>query len=352
MARRHSLQNPLTSPGPPPSVLEPVLSLKDEPRGELGTTSGRKRSSSVAGFFTKFLPSHRPERSGTLRDQGFWEEQQTDHSRTDHRVGPSYKHGSDSIISNAWNPAFPLPENTQRAQASRLEGQPLLRVQSQPIGSRPHGLTPHRYRPRDPGRQQDSQPSNATKKTHRTAEVAASTVSWRPSDPGPTTANAIQRLVTTFDAKRETRRLRRSLKESSDFLGVQGINPHTGVMDILTPTSSSPTDRTMMSAPEPQGYSESMSDSRAAYQRAARTRDAEEASLGRLRKEQERLDKVQRNKESIRSFQHRVRWRKDRNQWSSVAEPDLSPIADASARSRTSRSSEWHRLIRAPFHSA
>lgn len=98
----------------------------------------------------------------------------------------------------------------------------------------------------------------------------------------------------------------------------------------------------MMSAPEPKGYSESMCDFRAAYQGAARTRDAEEASLERLRKEQGRLDKIQRNKDSIRAFQQRVRWRKDRNQWSSVAEPDLSPIADASTRSRTPRSSEWH----------
>jgi hypothetical protein len=88
------------------------------------------------------------------------------------------------------------------------------------------------------------------------------------------------------------------------------------------------------------GYSESMTDFRAAYQHVARSRDAEEASHERLRKEQERLDKVQRKKESIRAFQHRVRWRRDRNQWSSVAEPDLSPIVDASARSRTSRSSE------------
>lgn len=109
---------------------------------------------------------------------------------------------------------------------------------------------------------------------------------------------------------------------------------------MLTPTSSSPTDRTMMSAPEPRGYSESMSDFRTAYQRAARTRDAEEVSLERLRKEQERLDMIQRKKESIRALQQRVRWRREKNQWSSVAEPDLSPIADASTRSRGSRSGE------------
>ncbi|OIW32245.1 hypothetical protein CONLIGDRAFT_678651 [Coniochaeta ligniaria NRRL 30616] len=348
MARRHSLQNRPTSPGPPSSVHEPVLSRKDETREDARTTSGRKRSSSVAGFFTKFLPSHRPERSGTLRDQGFWEQQRTDNPKPEQRLDLRHRHGSDSIVSDGWNPAIPLLKETQPTQGYRPEGQPLLRVESQPIGNRPKSQVPHRQKPGERGRQQDGQPVNVTKETRTKAEVVASTVPRQPSDPGSPTENTIKRLVTTFDAKREARRQRRSLKESSDFLGVQGINPHTGVMDVLTPTSSSPTDRTLMSAPEPKGHSESMADFRNAYQRAARSRDAEEASLERLRKEQERLDKIQRRKESIRTFQQRVRWRKDRNQWSSVAEPDLSPIADASTRSRTPRSTSDGAIVPPP----
>lgn len=341
MARRRSLQNQPTSPGPPTSVHEPVLDLKNETREEdVATTGARKRSSSVAGFFTKLLPSHRPERSGTLRDQGFWEQQQIDHPQSKQRPGPSQAHGSDSIVSSDWNPAIPLSEKTKPTLDSRPKRQSLLRVHSQPIGARPKSLTLIRQKSAGRDRQEDGQPINATEKTYTEAQVATSTVSRRPSDPGHPVDNAIHRLVTTFDAKREARRQRRSLKESGDFLGVQGINPHTGVMDVLTPTSSSPTDRTMMSAPEPRGYSESMSGFRTAYQRATRTRDAEEASLERLRKEQERLDMIQRKKESIRAFQQRVRWRREKNQWSSVAEPDLSPIADASTRSRGSRSGE------------
>jgi hypothetical protein len=338
MARRHSLQSRPTSPGPPSSVHEPVFDPKDETSRGASNPRGRKRSSSVTGFFTKFLPSHRRERSGTMRDQGFWEQQQPEQPEPEQRPGLGHKHGSDSIVSNGWNPAIELPQRTQTTR----ERQTPLREQSQQIGNRPQSLTPHRQHLGERLRQEDGQPSNINNGNLTEAEVATSTVSRQPPDPGLPTENILQRPVTNSEAKSEARRLRRSLKESRDFLGVQGINPHTGVMDVLTPTSSSPTDRTMMSAPEPKGYSESMCDFRAAYQGAARTRDAEEASLERLRKEQGRLDKIQRNKDSIRAFQQRVRWRKDRNQWSSVAEPDLSPIADASTRSRTPRSSEWH----------
>ncbi|KAJ9162198.1 hypothetical protein NKR19_g1519 [Coniochaeta hoffmannii] len=339
MARQHSLHSRPNPPGPPPSTQEPVFDPKDDTSQDAGKTGRRKRSSSVTGFFTKFLPSHRPERSGTLRDQGFWEQQQSGHAEPQQRPGLGQKHGSDSIVSNGWNPALELPRPTQTTKDRPSKRQTPLRVQSQPIRSSPKRPASHRQRLGERSRQQDSILINVNKATHTDTDVVTSTISQQPLDRGPGTENTIQKLVTAFDAKREARRLRRSLKESSDFLGVQGINPHTGVMDVLTPTSSSPTDRTMMSAPEPKGYTESMSNFRAAYEHAARTRDTEEASLERLRTEQERLDKIQRKKDPIRTFQQRVRWRKDKNQWSSVAEPDLSPIADASTRSRTPRSS-------------
>lgn len=346
MHRRHSLQSPPEPPGPPSSG-GPVFDPKDETSQGARNNAGRKRSSSVTGFLTKLLPSHRPERSGTLRDQGFWEQQQSDRPVPDKRPGPDHKHGSDSIVSSGWNPAVELPRRTQTARERRLERHMPLRERSQPIGNRPESATPLHRQLGEGVRQQDRQPLNANNDTRTRIEVVTSTVSRLPVDPGRQTEDGSQRLVTAFDAKREARRLRRSLKESRDFLGVQGVNPHTGVMDVLTPTSSSPTDRTMMSAPEAKAHSESMSELRAGYPRAPRTGDAEEASLERLGKEQEQLDKTQRKKVSIRALHQRVRWRKDTNQWSSVAEPDLSPIADASTRSRTPRSSEWHQLVSA-----
>jgi len=340
MARRHSIQNQPTSPRPPSSVHQRVFDSKNETRQDAANTKGRRRSVSFTGFLTKFLPSHRPERGGTLRGQGFWEQQQPGHPTPDQRPGLRHKHGSDSIVSSGWNPAIPLPRRTQTTTDRRPKRPSPLRVESQPTGNRPESPTPHLQREGRGDRQQDRKVTGANKDAHKAVEAVTSTVSHPPHDPEASTEATIQRHATSFDAKREARRLRRSLKESRDFLGVQGINPHTGIMDVLTPTSSSPTDRGMMSAPEPEGYAESMSDFRAAYHRAARTRDAEEASLERLRKEQERLDKVQRKKDLTRALQQRVKWRKDTNQWSSVAEPDLSPIADASTKSRTPRSSK------------
>ncbi|KAB5572530.1 hypothetical protein GE09DRAFT_1217088 [Coniochaeta sp. 2T2.1] len=353
MARRHSLQNQRPSHGPASSIHEPIVNPVDDPDQEqAGHNKKRKRSTSFTGFFTKFLPSHRPERSGTLREQGFWERQQSQQSDlpvSERRPPLSHRHGSDSIVSSGWNPAIPLPQRSETLLHHRQKRPTPTGEQSNPLGTRPKSLTPRRQRAGDCDKQQESQPTKITKETvHTEAEVISSITSQQPRDPRAPGETVIGRIVSTLDAKRETRRLRRSLKDSGDFLGVQGVNPQTGVMDVLTPTSSSPTDRTMMSAPEPKGHSESMDDFRAEYHHGPRTRDAEEASLERLRQEQERLDKIQRKKDSIRAFQQRVRWRKDTNQWSSVAEPDLSPIADASTRSGTPRSASAGAFVPPP----
>jgi hypothetical protein len=171
-------------------------------------------------------------------------------------------------------------------------------------------------------------------------EATTTTGQQTPDDGTTLQPTTVQDTFALFDQKREARRLRQSLKESSDFLGVQGVNPHTGVMDVITPTSSSPSDNTMRSLPELKPYFETMADFRRAYHRASRSQDAEEASLLLLRKEQERAARLQRHKDTIRAFQRRVRWQKEQHQWSSVAEPDLSPIVDLSVKSRSSKATQ------------
>jgi hypothetical protein len=98
-----------------------------------------------------------------------------------------------------------------------------------------------------------------------------------------------------LDEKREVRMRRRNLKESGDFLGVQGANPDTGEYDLLTPTTSSGSEAL------PRGAAPSLV--RRRHIGESRARDHKIAKLPR-----------------------RVVWRRDENQWSSVAEPDLSPI--------------------------
>jgi hypothetical protein len=75
---------------------------------------------------------------------------------------------------------------------------------------------------------------------------------------------------------------RRQLKESGDWLGVQGANPDTGEFDNLTPTTSSGSEATAL-----------------------------------------------RREATVIKRPRRVVWRRGDNQWSSVAEPDLSPIAQS-----------------------
>ncbi|ROW09815.1 hypothetical protein VMCG_02660 [Cytospora schulzeri] len=134
-----------------------------------------------------------------------------------------------------------------------------------------------------------------------------------PSTPSISTgATPGSRTQQLYLERREKRRLRRSLKESGDFLGVQGINPATGELDVLTPSSSS--------AGEFSSLARAVQDRRESYESARRQLEAE------------KMRKWERDKQAIRA-EHRsnVRWTKKRSGWSSAIEPNLSPIAQSSA---------------------
>ncbi|KUI53770.1 hypothetical protein VP1G_01286 [Cytospora mali] len=136
-----------------------------------------------------------------------------------------------------------------------------------------------------------------------------------PSTSNPTTsreASPGSRTRQLYLERREKRRLRRSLKESSDFLGVQGVNPATGELDVLTPSSSS--------AGGFSSLAKAVQDRRDSYERARRQLEAE------------KMRKWERDKQAIRA-EHRnnVKWKKKRSGWSSAIEPNLSPIAQSSA---------------------
>lgn len=151
-----------------------------------------------------------------------------------------------------------------------------------------------------------------------------------PSNPSNSrAASPGSRTQQLYLERREKRRLRRSLKESGDFLGVQGINPATGELDVLTPSSSS--------AGEFSSLARAVQDRRESYEGARRQLEAE------------KMRKWERDKQAIRA-EHRssVRWRKKRSGWSSAVEPTLSPIAQSSAATtpRGERSTET--VVRTP----
>lgn len=138
-----------------------------------------------------------------------------------------------------------------------------------------------------------------------------------PSIPSNSTATSPgSRTQQLYLERREKRRLRRSLKESGDFLGVQGINPATGELDVLTPSSSS--------AGEFSSLARAVQATRESYEGARRQLEAE------------KMRKWERDKRAIRAERRgAVRWMKKTSGWSSAVEPNLSPIAQSSAATTT-----------------
>lgn len=122
-----------------------------------------------------------------------------------------------------------------------------------------------------------------------------------------------------YQERREKRRIRRSLKQSGDYLGVQGVNPSTGELDVSSPSSSSASQFTSIH--------KTIEEKKAAYEKARR------------QLELQRLKKWEKDKESIKAHQRSVKWQKHGQQWSSAKEPNLSPIAGSSQGSTPRRSS-------------
>jgi len=138
-----------------------------------------------------------------------------------------------------------------------------------------------------------------------------------------------------FLAKQEARRLRRTLKENGDFLGVTGVNPATGEMDVLTPTSSSEEHQSGLRAEQTNPQLALLA------RRAQQAREEYEAAQREveLQRQQERREKAERHKQAIRLAQQPVKWRREEGQWSSVAEPGLSPIAQSQTNTPEEQSS-------------
>ncbi|KAJ6444372.1 Candidapepsin [Purpureocillium lavendulum] len=70
-------------------------------------------------------------------------------------------------------------------------------------------------------------PSSPTKHNTTSEYLAGSIVDHRPF-----------KTQQGIEEKKEARRQRRNLKESGDYLGVQGVNPETGQLDVITPSDS------------------------------------------------------------------------------------------------------------------
>ncbi|KAG7122694.1 hypothetical protein HYQ44_003592 [Verticillium longisporum] len=144
-----------------------------------------------------------------------------------------------------------------------------------------------------------------------------------PSPPAPVT-----------DAQRRKEQ-RRQLRESGDYLGVQGINPSTGELDTMTSSSGSQASyldeelRQKLLAVKRRG-------SRAlrAHRKPVNGLTPDDhASI--LQRERQKLLNAGSSSTDVLRARKSVRWRRDPGQWSSVIEPDLSPISGSRQGSTT-----------------
>ncbi|KAK4666825.1 hypothetical protein QC763_303660 [Podospora pseudopauciseta] len=273
--------------------------------------SRRNITTSMSSFFNKLRPSKRPERGGTIRHK------RNSSSSADGQKGSSIPvpaassapsgvtgpRDSDIIPASRWNMPIPIPHRMQSTRAA-LGKQPASSLPRLTINT--SALKQDKPHPVEVDRRDWAPRGNATAKKSNIPTAQ------------PTMSTGDTREI--YLAKQELRQQRRTLKQSGDFLGVTSINPHTGVMDVITPTTSSE-DATVSSPTDSHlaALAHTAQDAREAYV-AAKTE-------AQIRKEHQ---KAERRKEAARTVlnQHggNVVWRKEGEAWACVAEPDLSPI--------------------------
>lgn len=135
-----------------------------------------------------------------------------------------------------------------------------------------------------------------------------------------------------FEDKRVRREQRRSLRESGDFLGVQGANPRTGYWDVSSGTSSSePSQMSEETKKKLYEQAKNIEEQKQKYEEAKAKHEAELVRVQTLR-ENKKKDKEKRKKTELKMKQRRHgKWKLSEDGWHSLAEPDLSPITQSVA---------------------
>lgn len=319
---------------PTTSFDAPAASKTTSPSPQKQQAANRSRSSprvsSLGGWVRSKLPKGKPERGGTVRERGYWEQLgPSDSSSPTRRVTDSHRSrrnqmaGSDHIVS--WNTAKDLPSEQPRSVF------PHRRAVSAGIDGVLAANTDRKWSwiPRDPTEEQLF--------VHRDVDFAV-TSSSRTEAPVDASHAANRRLSLArrqIETKKEARRQRRSLRESGDYLGVQGINPETGQLDVITPTDS---DRSEETAQKIESLRQVLKRSPTSFGKTP-SQNEEQLKEMLLKVDMEKMRRHQKDKEILKNANKNIMWRRHTKQWSSVQQPDLSPIVQStSGSSKLSRS--------------
>lgn len=290
------------------------------------------------------MPSQRPERGGTVRGgpfpsgsvKGIMGGQRTkpyDRVTDVRQSRRSETAGSDKYT--GWN----LPRDVSESNADDVPAASRQRVPFQPTGA---NLTLHQQQPTIYGDRKWSWLPQMQLPEHlsvKSQEPRDRKVSWQDTaledEPQVSASSLANRRLSTarrvIEAKKEARRQRRSLKESGDYLGVQGINPETGRLDVITPSNSDNSTESSDNKHKIDQVKQVLRNSRDRHKNALlpghNERDVKRLSLKREKEKQLRDEK--RKRELAARQNQGLQWKRHSKQWSSAQEPALSPIAQS-----------------------
>ncbi|KAG6047851.1 hypothetical protein E4U39_007973 [Claviceps sp. Clav50 group G5] len=313
---------PLRASNPSLNSAQSVQNRRQKPLKQGNSDGDLPRASSLGSWFKQILPSNRPERGGTLRPSAFQVQKDLEHASGSDKLQPPATHTrwrkSVDVIeadqSTNWDPPRTVSGRATARQLTDVDAvirddRRLSQASSANIerGSKRNDLK-MRSRPAIHGLS-DSQ-----------LNVLGASVSDSPS----TSTLDFQSL----QAKQEARRFRRNLKESGDYLGVQGFNPETSKLDVVTPTDSERSSLSQETQQKLLVLKNALKDARHNY-KSARERSEQEAKYILLKKEKERARRLGKKKERAQEITQTVTWKRHARQWSSAQEPNLSPIAQS-----------------------
>ncbi|CAJ0549054.1 Ff.00g026670.m01.CDS01 [Fusarium sp. VM40] len=314
----------------------------------------------IGEWFKNKLPRHRPERGGTLRDSGYWENRDMDgmqlsqpQDKPGSRTPPSLSlpgrqlhvtnlqgrrsktDGSDRLMD--WNTpknlSKELPDQRPSSkEKSRAYHKPL------PIHRRWHDFGPLRIGKKrdqkDISGGSESMKGNSKEKGKEKEEMRRRTRAQSFAAVMHEPQGVLEVIEAKKKAKRKAREERNSLRESGDYLGVQGINPQTGVLDVTSDSGES-----ILSVKTEQKLKKLEAQARHASSAAERKEAEIEIVKIHLDHDVKKLRDLERTEKGL-AASATGKWRKGTHQWSSVQEPDLSPIAQ-SHRSTSALSSQY-----------
>ncbi|KAI0876884.1 hypothetical protein GGS24DRAFT_197923 [Hypoxylon argillaceum] len=264
-----------------------------------------KQRRSLSNFFRKVLPSNRAEQGGTVRANDITGD--TDSAYIDLGMDPNEL--------TEWNLAR---ERSLGSQPSEVG------AKSRHSRGRSWSIQRGRGRSRHDMNQppQVAQPTPSLDLTRPPRLKPASRERQKRSQ--PITRDEVRNML---KVKEDARKQRRDLKESGDWLGVQGADPYSGEFAVLTPTSTVSSELTSPSTKKRLAeLSLRQKTAKLAYQQA-KLDEITEREMILLQKEQSKLEKIELAKDELRQQQQGYpTWNQHKRRWSSAAEPELSPI--------------------------